>query len=282
LTRALIHKSPLLFLDDSISNLDPESAQQVNDLISNLSHAPGRTVVLVIHNLLDAQRLCDRVATMNSSTILTLGSLDELLHNLWPAIWGDIVFHVKPKVPVPAAVKGYQCVNQFSVAADPFSVQVENVSVVHDLIRLLIEKGASLYMGNPLVYTLKYICFALHCGCYMTWLSILAINQNDLMELKQNQAAWIRALALPLIIAFVMPTSFSLVPQSILADKFQRPLGNVEVLNKNLPPTMKTIFHGLKLEQMFVLCCWQVFTCSIVLDHAVDVLVGYWRGLVCW
>src|SRR5574342_887656 len=69
LARALIHKPPLLFLDEPTSGLDPEAAQQVNDMIASLSRANGQTVVLATHNLLEAQRLCDRVAIMNRGKI---------------------------------------------------------------------------------------------------------------------------------------------------------------------------------------------------------------------
>jgi len=164
LARALIHKPPLLFLDEPTSGLDPESAQQVNDLIASLSRANGQTVMLATHNLLDAQRLCDRVAIMNNGKILAMGSLDELSHRLWPATWMDIVFHVKPKETLSDAVRNYRGVIQLSVKDDAFSVQVEYVAVIPDLIRFLVEQGAALYKVNPRAYTLEDIYFALQAG----------------------------------------------------------------------------------------------------------------------
>ena len=72
LARALIHRPPLLFLDEPTSGLDPEAAQQVDDLIANLRRTKEQTVILATHNLLEAQRLCDRVAIMNKGKILAL------------------------------------------------------------------------------------------------------------------------------------------------------------------------------------------------------------------
>lgn len=86
----------------------------------------------------------------------------------------------------------------------------------------------------------------------MNWRSIWAIARKDLKEVKQNKAAWGPALALPLIFAVIMPTLFSLVPRFIPADEVQRQLGDVEMLMKNLPPSIRVIFVGMKLEQMFV------------------------------
>ena len=87
----------------------------------------------------------------------------------------------------------------------------------------------------------------------MNWRSIWAIARKDLMEVRQNKAAWGPAIALPLIFAVAMPILFSLLPQYIPVADLQRELGDVESLLKNLPPTIQAVFDGLKLEQMFVL-----------------------------
>jgi ABC-2 type transport system ATP-binding protein len=97
LARALVHQPPLLFLDEPTSGLDPEAAQQVDDLIADLGRTDGQTVILATHNLLEAQRLCDRVAILNHGKILALGSLKDLARKLWPVTWVDIMFHVKPE-----------------------------------------------------------------------------------------------------------------------------------------------------------------------------------------
>jgi ABC-2 type transport system permease protein len=87
----------------------------------------------------------------------------------------------------------------------------------------------------------------------VNWRSIWAIARKDLKEVKQNKAAWGPAIALPLIFAIVMPLLFTLLPRFIPVEDVQRELGDVDALLKNLPPTVRAIFTGLKLEQMFVL-----------------------------
>jgi ABC-2 type transport system ATP-binding protein len=164
LARALIHKPPLLFLDEPTSGLDPEAAQQVNDLIAGLSRANGQTVVLATHNLFEAQRLCDRVAIMNKGKILALGSLNELSRKLWPVTWVDVVFHVKPVKDVAGSLKAHRGVIQASTEGEALSVQVESKDVIPDVIRHLVEQGASLLSVNPRNYTLADIYFALQAG----------------------------------------------------------------------------------------------------------------------
>lgn len=166
LARALIHKPPLLFLDEPTTGLDPEAAQQVNDLIANLRRANGQTVVLATHNLFEAQRLCDRVAIMNRGKILALGSLKELSQKLWPVTWIDIKFYRPPAEHMSAKIKAYPGVIQISTDAkhNALSVQVENESVIPDVIRYLISQGESVLKVNPRDYTLEDIYFALQAG----------------------------------------------------------------------------------------------------------------------
>ncbi len=164
LARALIHKPPLLFLDEPTSGLDPEAAQQVDDLVAGLSQSNGQTVILATHNLVEAQRLCDRVAVMNSGHILALGSLKELAQKLWPVMWVDIVFHVKPAEDIADKIKAHRGVIQASVGKDALSIQVEKEDVIPSIVRHLVERGESILKVNPRDYTLEDIYFALQAG----------------------------------------------------------------------------------------------------------------------
>lgn len=87
----------------------------------------------------------------------------------------------------------------------------------------------------------------------MNWRSIGAIARKDLMEVRQNKVAWGPAIAIPLIFAILLPILFSVVPQVLPVDDIQRERGDIETLLKNLPPSIQTLFDGLKIEQMFVL-----------------------------
>lgn len=87
----------------------------------------------------------------------------------------------------------------------------------------------------------------------MNWRSIWAIARKDLMEVRQNKAAWGPAIAVPLIFAIIMPLVMILMPQFIPVEDLERELGDINTLLENLPPAVGVIFNGLKLEQMFVL-----------------------------
>ena len=74
--RALIHDPQVLFLDEPTANLDPESAKTVRDFLLELKKQK-KTIFLNTHNLDEAQRICDRIAILNTR-VMALGTADEL------------------------------------------------------------------------------------------------------------------------------------------------------------------------------------------------------------
>ncbi len=76
LARTLVGDPEVLFLDEPTAGLDPEATAEVRELIVSL-RSRGVTVFLTTHRLEEAQRLCDRVAIINTR-LLRVGSPDEL------------------------------------------------------------------------------------------------------------------------------------------------------------------------------------------------------------
>ena len=74
--RALVHDPQVLFMDEPTANLDPESAKTVRDFILDLKKEK-RTIFLNTHNLDEAQRLCDKIAILNTK-LMAIGSPEEL------------------------------------------------------------------------------------------------------------------------------------------------------------------------------------------------------------
>jgi ABC-2 type transport system ATP-binding protein len=81
LARALLSDPQVLFLDEPTSGLDPAGARDVHQLITGLSQR-GVTIFLTTHRLEEAERLCDRVAILNT-TLRTIGRPDELREQLF-------------------------------------------------------------------------------------------------------------------------------------------------------------------------------------------------------
>jgi ABC-2 type transport system ATP-binding protein len=76
IARALIHDPQVLFMDEPTANLDPESAKTVRDFILELKKEK-KTIFLNTHNLDEAQRICDRIAILNTK-LMAIGTAEEL------------------------------------------------------------------------------------------------------------------------------------------------------------------------------------------------------------
>jgi ABC-2 type transport system ATP-binding protein len=70
LARALLNDPAVLFLDEPTSGLDPVAAREVHELIAALRER-GVTIFLTTHRLEEAERLCHRVAILNTTLLLT-------------------------------------------------------------------------------------------------------------------------------------------------------------------------------------------------------------------
>jgi ABC-2 type transport system ATP-binding protein len=81
LARALLNDPEVLFLDEPTSGLDPVATREVHDLIASLRER-GVTIFLTTHRLEEAERLCDRVAILNT-TLRLIGRPDELREQLF-------------------------------------------------------------------------------------------------------------------------------------------------------------------------------------------------------
>jgi ABC-2 type transport system ATP-binding protein len=73
---ALVHDPQVLFMDEPTANLDPESAKTVRDFILDLKKEK-RTIFLNTHNLDEAQKICDRIAILNTK-LMAMGTPQEL------------------------------------------------------------------------------------------------------------------------------------------------------------------------------------------------------------
>ena len=94
LARALLSDPEVLFLDEPTAGLDPVAARDVHELIDELRQR-GVTIFLTTHRLEEAERLCDRVAILNT-TLRTIGRPDELRDQLFAK-----TLTVRTLVPLP-------------------------------------------------------------------------------------------------------------------------------------------------------------------------------------
>jgi ABC-2 type transport system ATP-binding protein len=77
LSGALVHNPSILFLDEPLSGLDPQSVYNLKQELKGIVEKGG-TILMSTHILDVAQTLCDRVGIINQGILLACGSLEEL------------------------------------------------------------------------------------------------------------------------------------------------------------------------------------------------------------
>ena len=166
LARALLHDPELLFLDEPTSDLDPKAAKQVQDLILEISGHDNRTVILCTHRLLEAEKLCDRVAIMKNGRVAAAGTLEELRSQVFPML--QVYFHLVGKadetlVKLLSQLPGANEVKALSDGEVTLSVDSEDRIPV--MVSALVNAGAAIKAVEPRRATLEDIYLRLqHAG----------------------------------------------------------------------------------------------------------------------
>jgi ABC-2 type transport system ATP-binding protein len=73
----LINDPSLLFLDEPTTGLDPQVRLEIHSLIEEL-RSEKKTIVMTTHYIEEAERLCDRVAIVDSGKVVAIGTPREL------------------------------------------------------------------------------------------------------------------------------------------------------------------------------------------------------------
>ncbi len=78
IAQALVHKPPVVVLDEPTAGVDVELRQALWEFTKRL-HAQGHTILLTTHYLEEAETLCDRIAILNQGDIVALDDTAVLL-----------------------------------------------------------------------------------------------------------------------------------------------------------------------------------------------------------
>jgi ABC-2 type transport system ATP-binding protein len=89
---AILHKPPILFLDEPTSGVDPIARRSFWDLIYTLSEA-GNTVFVSTHYMEEAE-YCHRLALMYKGRVIALGTPEELKKEANQPSMEEVFIHV--------------------------------------------------------------------------------------------------------------------------------------------------------------------------------------------
>jgi ABC-2 type transport system ATP-binding protein len=141
LARALLNDPHVLFLDEPTSGLDPEATREVRELVDGL-RSRGTTVFLTTHRLEEAERICDRVAVLNTK-LVTVGTPGELRKHLFAtALDVRLTKPLDNPVGLFSTVRG---VKEWATQNGSYIVEVDDIAEVTPLLATaLVNAGAGI------------------------------------------------------------------------------------------------------------------------------------------
>ena len=79
IARALLTTPMLLLLDEPTTGLDPKSKRDVQAFIEEIRNERNAVIVLTTHDMVEAEKLCDRIAIIDNGKFIAEGTVKELL-----------------------------------------------------------------------------------------------------------------------------------------------------------------------------------------------------------
>jgi ABC-2 type transport system ATP-binding protein len=153
LARALLSDPQVLFLDEPTSGLDPVAAREVHELIVGLRKR-GVTIFLTTHRLEEAERLCDRVAILNT-TLRTIGRPGDLRDQMFAR-----TLRVRTRAPLPDPDRvffGLPAVNSWSLSGQSgYVLTVSDPAIAApEVTRALVAAGADVLAISESYHSLE-------------------------------------------------------------------------------------------------------------------------------
>ncbi len=81
IARAILHQPAVLFLDEPTTGLDPQSRLALHSMVREL-RAAGQTIMLITHDMQEADQLADRVAIIDHGRLLALDTPESLKQSM--------------------------------------------------------------------------------------------------------------------------------------------------------------------------------------------------------
>ena len=102
IAQALVHKPPVIVLDEPTAGVDVELRQTLWQFVSDLNKRMGSTVLLTTHYLEEAEALCGRIAMLKQGRVVALESTSALLAR---AASNVLRFKTDAALPIDLAVQ---------------------------------------------------------------------------------------------------------------------------------------------------------------------------------
>ena len=234
LARTLLSDPAIVFLDEPTSGLDPVASREVHQLIDNL-RAERVTVFLTTHRLDEAERLCDRVAILNS-TLRTIGPPEELRDRLFTK-----ALLVRTAAPLPEPERVFAVAGVESWHADDagrYSLSVSDAGLAApNVTRALVAAGADvLSLAEARTLTRRRLPSTRRRGRRGPPMSTVSVQRvrtvvrKEVREFRRNRFVIVTMAVLPLIFLITPMLTIFKIPASASGPQVKAAVGVISLL----------------------------------------------------
>lgn len=99
IARALANSPSVLLCDEATSALDPKTTQSILELLKKINTELGVTMIMITHQMEVIKQICNKVAVMESGSVIEQGTLVEIFANSKHPITSQFVKSVSHDLP---------------------------------------------------------------------------------------------------------------------------------------------------------------------------------------
>jgi ABC-2 type transport system ATP-binding protein len=136
--QALVHKPPVIVLDEPTAGVDVELRQTLWKFIARLNREGGHTVVLTTHYLEEAQAMCQRVAMLKAGQVVALDSMSALIRRISGS---QLIVHLKSG-DLPDDLRALVLHDEVNSSGRKYSLRVTEYGEVEQILARLRLGGA--------------------------------------------------------------------------------------------------------------------------------------------
>lgn len=149
--QAILHHPKVLVLDEPTNGLDPAGIKELRDILKNLAHQEGVSVLVSSHLMAEMEMMCDRVGIIVEGKMVDVQTVEEMISS---ASGGNqrYVFTVSDVARAISLVQGLQGIQVKALDDRRFEAQVSEAAgeqQVSDINAAIVQAGIQLYGAAP-------------------------------------------------------------------------------------------------------------------------------------
>jgi len=94
IAKAVLHRPRLLVLDEPTASLDPDVALRVRTGLREISAEQGTALLVTSHNMVEVERLCERVVFLSAGRVVADGTAAEIIERFGRSDLEDVFLHL--------------------------------------------------------------------------------------------------------------------------------------------------------------------------------------------